>query len=48
LHGKNILPREGLGGQDGCGTAALMEETALPVTEAGPVDFRALRRFASI
>ena len=23
LHGKNILPREGLGAQDGCETAAL-------------------------
>jgi hypothetical protein len=27
---------------------AFMEETALPVTEVGPVDFCALRRFASI
>ena len=26
---------------------AFMEEAALPVTEMGPVDFRALRRFAS-
>ena len=27
---------------------AFMEETALPVTEVGPVDFCALRRLASI
>src|ERR1035441_6301333 len=27
---------------------AFMEEVALPVTEVGPVDFWALRRFASI